>query len=214
MSYDPNKLTKLQSLKELAARVSKDFATKKALSDGLGGKADKATTLAGYGITDAFTKEEINGKLSSTYKPGGSVAFADLPVADAEHLGMVYNVTDAFTTTDAFIEGAGKKHPAGTNVVVVVVGEDYKLDVLAGFVDLSAYAKAADVVAKEEGKRLMTDAEGTKLGGVAEGATKTEAGTTPGTLKINGVEVVVVSIATDAEVTEMLNEVFGAPVAE
>ena len=78
--------------------------------------------------------------------------------------------------------------------------------------------KASDFVAAETGKRLMTNAEGTKLGGIAEGATKVEASTTNGNVKINGTEVTVYTepsdvvhgaIATDTEVTEMLNEVFG-----
>lgn len=78
--------------------------------------------------------------------------------------------------------------------------------------------KASDFVAAEAGKRLMTDAEGAKLGGIAEGATKVEASTTNGNVKINGTEVTVYTepadvvhgaIATDTEVTEMLNEVFG-----
>ena len=78
--------------------------------------------------------------------------------------------------------------------------------------------KASDFVTAEAGKRLMTNAEGTKLGGIAEGATKVEASTTNGNVKINGTEVTVYTepadvvhgaIATDTEVTEMLNEVFG-----
>lgn len=78
--------------------------------------------------------------------------------------------------------------------------------------------KASDFVAAEAGKRLMTDAEGVKLGGIAEGATKVEASTANGKVKINGTEVPVYTepadvvhgaIATDTEVTEMLNEVFG-----
>ena len=78
--------------------------------------------------------------------------------------------------------------------------------------------KASDFVAAEAGKRLMTNAEGTKLGGIAEGATKVEASTANGNIKINGTEtrvyteptdVVHGAIATDTEVTEMLNEVFG-----
>lgn len=68
--------------------------------------------------------------------------------------------------------------------------------------------KAADFVAAEAGKRLMTDAEGTKLGGIAEGATKVEASATDGNIKVNGAEVQVVKIATDVEVADMLNEVF------
>ena len=78
--------------------------------------------------------------------------------------------------------------------------------------------KASDFVAAEAGKRLMTNAEGTKLGGIAEGATKVEASTANGKVKINGTEVTVYTepadvvhgaIATDTEVMEMLNEVFG-----
>ena len=86
------------------------------------------------------TEAQVNAKISAVYKPGGSVAFASLPEPSATVLGIVYNVTDGFTTTDNFVEGAGKAHPAGENVVVVDVGEgNYKFDVLSGFVDLSGY---------------------------------------------------------------------------
>lgn len=68
---------------------------------------------------------------------------------------------------------------------------------------------ADDFVDAEEGKRLITDAEATKLAGMAEGATKVEASTTPGHIKINGADTTVVDMATDAEVTAMINEVFG-----
>lgn len=141
-----------------------------ALSAVLAKKANKATTLAGYGITDTFTKDEINAKISAVYKPAGSVAFADLPALAENVLGNVYNVTNAFTTTANFVEGAGNKYPKGTNVVVVKVDDAYKFDVLAGFVDLSGY------VEKETGKGLSTNdyttAEKTKLGGIEEGANK------------------------------------------
>ena len=54
--------------------------------------------------------------------------------------------------------------------------------------------------------------EKTKLAGIAEGATKVEQSQTNGNIKINGEEVTVFAaeVATDAEVTEMLNEVFGS----
>ena len=51
--------------------------------------------------------------------------------------------------------------------------------------------KPADFVAAEAGKRLMTDAEGTKLGGISEGATKTAASSTNGNVNIDGKEVTV-----------------------
>lgn len=109
-------------------------------------KQSPATSLAGYGIADAYTKTEVDAKISSVYKPAGSAAFASLPTLAEDVLGNVYNVTDAFTTTADFVEGAGSKYPSGTNVVVVQSGDAYKFDVLAGFVDLSAYALSADYV--------------------------------------------------------------------
>ena len=67
-------------------------------------------------------------------------------------------------------------------------------------------------IQKEEGKELITTEEKTKLAGIAEGATKVEQSQTNGNIKVNGEEVTVfeAEIATDAEVTEMLNEVFGS----
>lgn len=106
--------------------------------------------------TESQVTSAINAKVSSVYKPGGSIAFASLPELSASVLGMVYNVTDAFTTTADFVDGSGKKYPAGTNVVVVDAGSgSYKFDVLAGFVDLSGYAttsamNSAIVTAKSE----------------------------------------------------------------
>lgn len=114
------------------------------------------------------TEDQVNAKISAVYKPGGSVAFASLPTADADHLGMVYNVTDAFTTTDDFVEGAGSQYPAGTNVVVVSVEDAYKYDVLSGMVDLTNY------VQKDGSKVLSTNdyttEEKNKLSGIAAGA--------------------------------------------
>lgn len=107
------------------------------------------TTLSGYGITDAYTKSEIDGKLSSTYKPAGSAAsVAALGALTAANEGKVYNMTASFTTTSDFVEGAGITHSAGTNVVIIDSGSGvYKYDVLSGFVDLSGYVQESDLVA-------------------------------------------------------------------
>lgn len=162
------------AIKGLAALAFKAKVSQSDLDEALAaileGKADKATTLDGYGITNAYTKDEINAKISAVYKPAGAVAFAELPSLSESILGNVYNVTDAFTTTANFVEGAGNKYPKGTNVVVVKVGDAYKYDVLAGFVDLSGY------VEKEAGKGLsdenFTAALKDKLDGIAAGANK------------------------------------------
>ena len=90
-----------------------------------------------------YTKTQVDAKISSTYKPGGSKAFAQLPALTSANEGFVYNVTDKFTTTEDFVEGAGKKYPAGTNVVIANVGTaqsaSYKYDVLPGFIDTDTY---------------------------------------------------------------------------
>lgn len=104
---------------------------------------------------DATTKAYVEGKMSGlqtadqvqaaissaitgVYTPKGSIAFASLPTAAAGNKGWVYNITDAFTTTAAFVEGAGHSYGAGTNVVCVDAGSgSYKWDVLAGTIDLT-----------------------------------------------------------------------------
>ena len=121
------------------------------------GKADKATTLAGYGIKDAYTKSEVDGKLSSAYKAQGSKTASQLTssLLAAANEGYVYNLSDKLEITEAnkslFVENVKSSYPAGTNVVVVKVGSAYKFDVIAGFVDLTAYAKTAD-------QKVITDA--------------------------------------------------------
>lgn len=164
MSYDPEKAVRLKHLQELGNTLN----TKKA------------------NVEDVYTKTEVDSKISSTYKAAGSVAFASLPTPDEAHLGYVYNITDAFTTTASFVEGAGSSYPAGTNVAIVVGATDgtYLLDVLSGFVDLSDYAKKSE-------------------------ATIVTASETNGCVKVNGSDVIVTAFATDDEFTELMNDMFG-----
>lgn len=68
--------------------------------------------------TTAFVQQEISG-ITSAIVPKGSVAFASLPALSAVNVGWMYNISDAFTTTADFVEGAGKKYGAGQNVVCV-----------------------------------------------------------------------------------------------
>lgn len=135
------------STKADASAVTKLSGRVSTVETSLSGKADKSTTLAGYGIKDAYTKGEVDAKVSAVYKPAGSVAFASLPTPDSTNVGNVYSVTDAFTTDERFIEGTGKQYPAGTNVVVVNVEDSYLYDVLAGFVDLSGYWAKSELTA-------------------------------------------------------------------
>lgn len=116
---NPHNVTKAQiglSNVDNTADLNKPIST--ATQNALNNKADKATTLAGYGITDAYTKTEIDNKISSVYKFKGSVEdVEDLP-ADGNTVGDVYNV--------------------------IVTGDNYAWteegwDKLAGDVDLTPY---------------------------------------------------------------------------
>ena len=62
-------------------------------------------------------------------QPHGTVAFADLPALPDVNAGWMYNISDEFTTTADFKEGAGNAVPAGANIYKT---SDGKWDVLAG----------------------------------------------------------------------------------
>lgn len=132
-----------------------------------------------YNKTEADSKidQKIATAISSTYKPAGSIMFSFLPTLGADQEGKVYNIIDAFTTTEDFVEEADNKYPAGTNVVCIDTDDagTYKWDVLAGFVDLSGYettssvdTKLANKVDKVEGSSLVQDTLIAKLQGLAE----------------------------------------------
>lgn len=86
------------------------IATTAFVSAAVSGKADSSTTLAGYGITNAYTKTETDTAISTAisalgnlYEYKGSVAtYANLPASPST--GDVYNV-----------EAAYGDYPAGTN---------------------------------------------------------------------------------------------------
>lgn len=108
-----------------------------------------------YSKAQTYSKTEVDDKVSaaltSAIVPKGTVAYASLPTPAKANLGYMYNVSDAFTTDNRFVEGAGKKYAAGANVYVVAVttgsSTEYKFDVFMGFVDLSGYQTKADMPA-------------------------------------------------------------------
>ena len=137
--------------------------------------------------TSTEVDQKIAAKISSTYKAAGSVAFAALPTLTAAIEGNVYNISDEFTTTEDFVEAAGTKYPAGTNIVCIKVGEAYKWDVLAGFVDLSAYETADAAGAKYATKTELTDGLAGKVNVVAGKGLSTEDYTYEDKTKLAGV---------------------------
>ena len=156
-------------------------------------KVEALKALAERVNNDFITKAEAQKQIKQEVAQAGHAKFEKvdtLPaVADAQEnvMYLLYNETTAHYD------------------IYAKIGENMEqLDDTT--VDLSGY------VVKEEGKELITTEEKTKLTGIAEGATKVEQSQTNGNIKVNGEEVTVfeAEIATDAEVTEMLNEVFGS----
>lgn len=82
-----------------------------------------------------YNKSEVDAKLVTVYKAGGQCTFAALPALGATYMGYVFDVSDAFTTTDSFLEGAGKAYPAHTNVAIVVRDGTYYYDANTGLLD-------------------------------------------------------------------------------
>lgn len=102
----------------------------------------------------------VSSTLRGAYQVKGSATLATLPTLTAANEGFVYDMSEAFTTTADFREGAGKAYPAGTNVVVASVGSNaYKYDVLSGFVDLSGYVQTTRQI---NGHALSADVTLTK----------------------------------------------------
>ena len=148
-----------------------ELATKAELGDYLelaGGTMTGAIAMGSNKITglgtptaasDAATKDYVDSVAVGALKPSGSVAFANLPALSASVLNNLYNVTDAFTTTADFVEGAGTSYPAGTNVAIINTGTDaapvYKYDAMTGTIDTSGFATKTAV------NGLITSATGT-----------------------------------------------------
>lgn len=95
-----------------------------------------ATTLAGFGIADAYTKSEIDGKLAGAFHFKGTYSsFSALTAAVSAgtitpSTGDTYNITNAGGT-----DASGTVIKAGDNVAYNGTG----WDCLAGTIDLSSY---------------------------------------------------------------------------
>ena len=106
--------------------------------------ADSATKAQSYAVGGTGSREgedsdnakyyyeqskDVSEGLKGGLQPHGTVAFADLPVLSDVNAGWMYNISDEFTTTTDFKEGAGNIIPAGANIYKT---SDEKWDVLAG----------------------------------------------------------------------------------
>ncbi|MDE1715508.1 hypothetical protein PWG14_23890, partial [Chromobacterium amazonense] len=89
----------LNTLKELADALGSDGSFAVTVTNKLASKADKATTLAGYGITDAASKDANNRSWASAFR-----ASKGLPNGDESRAGFAF---EADGDTGLFADGSG-----------------------------------------------------------------------------------------------------------
>lgn len=141
---NPTKYVSVQRLIRFEAKLAQKYQTQAiAAITGLSAETVEAALAELLGKINA---------LPSAIIPKGSKAFASLaPSTDlaAANIGFMWNITDAFTTTADFAEGAGHEIPAGANVYVANVGTaetpSYKYDIFQGMYDLSGYALKSEM---------------------------------------------------------------------
>lgn len=124
---------------------------------GTGSREGEDTDNAAYYYRQA---KSISESFAGALRPMGTVAFVSLPALTAAAAGDMYNISDEFTTTEDFKEGAGGIIPAGANIYKT---SDGKWDVLAGTPVTGV--KGAKEAAYRRGNVNLTAAD---VGAVAE----------------------------------------------
>lgn len=123
-------------LADIKVEVAKAQASQSAAAKSESNAKASANTAQNYAVADTDSAKyyyeqakQISESFSGALRPMGTVAFANLPALSEADGGSMYNISDQFTTTAEFKEGAGNTIPAGANVYKT---EDGKWDVLAG----------------------------------------------------------------------------------
>lgn len=128
-----------------------------ATNENLAQKADKATTLEGYGITDAYTKTEADGKFATVDQLQADVAATNEELVKKANAADVYsktatdnllaekaNTADVYSKTDADTKFATndqlQKYVAATNLELANKAD--KATTLKGYGITDAYTKA------------------------------------------------------------------------
>lgn len=135
---EPNYLAKIK------VEVAKAESSMKNAATSENNAASSATKAESYAVGGTGSREgedsdnakyyyqqakDVSEGLKGGLQPHGTVAFADLPALADVSTGWMFNISDEFTTTDDFKEGAGNVIPAGANIYKT---SDEKWDVLAG----------------------------------------------------------------------------------
>lgn len=230
MAYDETKVVNVKALKDTATRIKTEYLA--AISKAGHARFQKSDTVPDAGTAEENVLYLVLNEETQHYdiyaKVEGEVVLLDDTTVDLSNYVQKdgdkvlsdNNFSDADKTKlDGIAEGANNyTHPSHT----AAASGFYKVTV-----DELGHVTAVTAVTKEditglgipgqdttyqkataEADGLMSKEHFSKVEGVAAGATKVEASTTVGNIKINGTETPVVTIATDGEVAEMLAEVF------
>lgn len=139
---DPTGLTQLWS------KIVELFATKASvtkLSQVVENKAAKATTLEGYGITDAYTKEEVNTELAK--KANTATTLAGYGITDAYTKEEVDDVVDGIKADIASVyKVKGSVAFAALPTEGMVAGDVYNVN--------DAFTASDAFVTAEQGKEF------------------------------------------------------------
>lgn len=161
-----------------------------ALKNLIDGKADGAAVTTLIGTDTGKSARAISAEEVAKVVAGAPTSYDTLKEIAAwitnDTTGAAKMAND-ISRLDAILKGIGGPDEEAT--VIAYVQKMINDMGIGGYVTTQMFndgmAKKVDKVA---GSRLMTDAEGTKLGGVSEGANKVEKSATNGNIKIDGTE--------------------------
>lgn len=111
----------------------------------ISGKADKATTLSGYGITDAYTQTQVNDKLSAKANKASTLAG--------------YGITDAKISSGTITLGSNSITP-----VTDISGKQDKITGAATTITSSNLTTNRALISNGSGKVAVSDVTSTQLG--------------------------------------------------
>ena len=180
MAYDAEKLSRVKHLKDLAQRIAEDFATKKSVAE---------------------LKEQVDGLVTA----GGEPNKLEAVKVNGEALPVTDKAVDVGAAIASAVSKAG--HASFEKADAVPTAAEAQDNVL--YLVMNAETGHYDIYAKVGEEVVLLDDTTVDLSGKVDKedgkGLSTEDFTTELKEKLAGL-----AIATDAEVQEMLNEVFGA----
>lgn len=140
----------------LSGKVEANTSAIAAANAAIAGKADKATTLAGYNISDAYTKTETNSAIDSKIATANEAlqAAIDAKVAKADIATSIPSEAAEASDTKVASQKAVATAVAGINTTVA--GKADKSTTLAGYGITDAYTKT------ETGEQITSAVNGAK----------------------------------------------------